>query len=257
MLPELATKPEVRELVAQTQALFEVGSHYAVVSVADYEVAGAELQRVKGAQKRLDDLRKSITRPIDAAKKAVMDFFREPEEKLARAESGIKRAMTGFQAEEDRRRREEQARADEAARKERARLQAIADETARKAREQAEAQRRAAEEAAAAGRAAEAQRLAAAAARTEEKAAAKAGAFESRAAAVVAPVISREPPKVIGVQTREVWKFEVMDSDLVPRQFLSVDEAKIRKVVGALKGDTRIEGVRIWSEKAIAAGSAA
>ena len=217
---EIAKNPQVLELTAQTDTLLEVASHYHVANADDYQVAGVELQRVKGAQKRLDDLRKSMTRPLDVAKKAIMDFFRTPEEKLARAEAGIKRAMIGYQSEQDRKRREEQARVDEAARKERERLAAQA------------------QKAAASGKIERAEQ------------------FEQRAAAVVAPVISREPPKVVGVQTREVWKFEVMNPEVVPSQFMSVDEGKIRKVVGALKGDARIEGVRIWSEKAIAAGSA-
>jgi hypothetical protein len=221
MLLDPAQDPQVKELTAQTETLLEVGSNYRVANAGDYQVAGIELQRVKGAQKRLDDLRKSMTKPLDAAKKAIMDFFRTPEDKLARAESGIKRAMIGYQSEQDRKRREEQARVDEAARKERERLAAQA------------------QKAAASGKVERAEQL------------------EQRASAVVAPVISREPPKVIGVQTREVWKFEVTNPDLVPRQFLSVDDSKIRKVVGALKGDTKIDGVRIWSERAIAAGSGA
>jgi hypothetical protein len=220
MQPDPAQDPQVKELTAQTDQLLALGANYHIVNAAGYEVAGVELQRVKGAQRRLDDLRRSMTRPLDEAKRAIMNFFRAPEEKLARAENGIKRAMVAFQTEQDRLRREAQARADEAARKERERL------------------------------AAQAQR-AAASGKTE-----KASQLEDRASAVVAPVIARETPKVVGVQTREVWKFEVTDPAAVPREYLAVDESKIRKVVGALKGDTVIPGVRVWSEKAIAAGSA-
>lgn len=213
--------PEVKELTAHTETLLAVGTNYTIADAGDYRVAGDELQRVKAAQKRLDDLRKSFTKPLDQAKKAIMEFFRGPEEKLARAESGIKRAMIGYQEVEDRRRREAQAKADEAARKERERIQAQAAK------------------AAAAGKAERAEQL------------------QQRASSVVAPLVQRETPKVSGVQTREVWKFEVTDPAQVPREYLSVDESKIRRVVGALKGDTVIPGVRVYSEKAIAAGSAA
>lgn len=218
--PNPADDPEVKQLTAQTDTLLAVGSNYVVRDADEYRVAGDELQRVKGAQRRLDELRKSMTRPLDAAKKAIMDFFRGPEDKLARAENGIKRAMIGFQQEQERKRAEEQRRADEAARKERERLAAQA-------------------------------RAAEASGKVE-----KAAQLEQRAAGVVAPVISRNPPKVTGVQTREIWRFEVTDPDLVPREYMSVDESKIRRVVGALKGDAKIAGVRVWSEKAIAAGSA-
>lgn len=250
------TDPEARALTAQTDTLFAVGQHCTVVTAADYEVAGLELKRVKDAQKKLDELRKSMTRPIDAAKKAILDFFRGPEDKLARAESGIKRAMVTYQDEQARVRREEQRRADEAAAAERRRLAQQQAEAEAKARAESERLRREAEEAAAAGRAAEAAKLNAKAERTEEKAAEKVEALQLREAQVVAPVIQREPPKVSGVATREVWKFEITDPTQVPRQFLMVDESKIRRVVQAMKGDASIPGVRVYAERQIAAGAA-
>lgn len=265
----LATNPAVIELTEQSETLLTVCTAYKVANPADYEVAGLELRRVKDAQKRLDELRKSMTRPLDVAKKAIIEFFRAPEDKLAKAEAGIKRAMVTYQDEQERLRREEQRKAEEAARRERERLAEQAREAERKAREKAEAERRAAEEArkaaekaAAEGRAEEARKAAAAAAAaearaaaTEAKAAERVEAIETRAAAVVAPIISREPPKVAGVATREVWKFQVENPALVPREYCVVDEAKIRKVVAALKGDTTIPGVRVYAEKSIAAGA--
>jgi hypothetical protein len=128
--------------------------------------------------------------------------------------------MIGYTDEQERLRRIEQAKADEAARKEKEKLEAQA-------------------------------RKAEASGKVE-----KAATLEMRAATVVAPVINRAPPKVIGVQTRDVWKFEVTDPTQVPRQYLVVDESKIRKIVGAMKGDTQIPGVRVWSDKNIASGAA-
>lgn len=221
MATDWGSDPKVKELTAQTDQLLELAEKYVVTTDAEYETAGTELTRVKAQQGKLEELRKSITRPMDAAKKAVMDLFRGPEEKLARAEAGIKRALVGYQEEQDRKRREDQARADEAARKERERIEAQAAR-------------------------------AAAAGKVE-----KAEALQVRASTVVAPVVQRSAPRVAGVQLRDVWKFEVTDESKVPRQYLSVDEGKIRKVVGALRGDSQIEGVRVWCEKAVAAGSGA
>jgi len=218
LLPEL-DKPEVRELATQAENLLAVGINYQVRAPAEYEVAGMELKRVKDAQKKLDDLRRGITRPLDAAKKAVMDFFRAPEERLARAESGIKRAMISFTDEQDRKRREEQARADEQARKERERIEA----QARKAAESGKIE--------------------------------KAEQLELRAATVVAPVIQREPPKVAGINTREVPKFEITDETLIPREYLAPDLVKIRAVVNALKSQANIPGVRVYMVKQLAAGT--
>ena len=222
MLPDInpATDAEVKELTTQSEALLALSSTYRVATQDQYAGAGDELKRVKAAQKRLDDLRKSMTRPLDAAKKAIMDFFRGPEDQLARAESGIKRAMISYSEEQDRIRREEQRKADEAARKERERI---------------EAQARRAEDA---GKAS------------------KAEALQERAATVVAPVIQREAPKVAGINMRDVWLFRVKDPAAVPREYLMLDDAKIRKVVTALKGDTVIAGIEVYSEKRMASGAA-
>lgn len=216
---DLTSKPEVREIIQTTDTLLAVGTSYAVVTAADYQVAGEELKRVKDAQKKLDELRRGMTRPLDAAKKAIMDFFRGPEEKLARAEAGIKRAMLTYSQAEEKKRREAQARAEEAARKERERLEAQAAK-------------------------------AAAAGKVE-----KAAILEQAAAATVAPIAVPEPAKVAGVSMREVWKFEVVDPAAVPREFLVVDEKKIGAIVKALKGDTNIAGIRVYVEKTLAAAS--
>lgn len=220
MQPDIASNPEVRELTAQNETLLAVGTNYRIASAAEYSVAGLELKRVKDAQKKLDDLRKSMTRPIDAAKKAIMDFFRGPESKLAQAETGIKRAMIGFSEEQDRIRREEQRKADEAARKQQEKLQQQAAK-------------------------------AIASGKVE-----KAVELETRAATVVAPVIQREPPKVAGVNMRDVWKYEITDPDALPREYTMPDEKKIGGVVRAMKGDTAIAGVRVWKEQQVAAGVA-
>lgn len=94
-------------------------------------------------------------------------------------------------------------------------------------------------------------------------------AFEANAAAIAlsaqtgkpvevpAPVAVVVPPVAEasrGVKTdygttsvRKVWKFEVTDSALVPRQFLMVDEQAIRRAVA--EGARTIEGVRIYQDE--------
>ena len=251
----IASMPAVQAVTAEVASLETFAATYAVETAAQYQHGAEDLKRVKAAQKKLEETRTSLTKPINESLRRLNDFFRAPADRLAAIERTIKAALTRFADEQERVRREEQRKAEEAARKERERLEAQAREAERRAQEKAAEERRAAEEAAAAGRAEEAARLAARAAATEAKAASKVEAIETRAAAVVAPIISREPPKVAGVATREVWKFTVTDPALVPREYCVVDETKIRKVVAALKGDTTIPGVRIWCEKSIAAGT--
>jgi hypothetical protein len=139
---------------------------------------------------------------------------------LEEAETAIKTAMDAYIKEQEDLRLEEQRRADEAARKQQQKLQ----QQATKAIESGKVD--------------------------------KAVDLEQRAAAVVAPVIQRQAPKVTGIVPKKAWKFEVVDPAKVPREYLAVDEKKIGAVVRALRGDTQIAGVRVWSENQIAAGAA-
>lgn len=262
--------PAVQAVTAEVGALETFAATYAVETAEQYQHGADDLKRVKAAQKRLEETRTGLTKPINESLRRLNDFFRAPADRLAAIERTIKAALTRFADEQERIRREEQRKLEEAARKERERLEAQAREAERKAREKAEAERRAAEEArqaaekaAAEGRAEEARKAAAAAAAadaraaaTEAKAASKVEAIETRAAAVVAPVVVREPPKVAGVATREVWKFRVVNPALVPDQYKVIDEARIRKVVQALKTDANIPGVEVYAERQIAAGAA-
>jgi hypothetical protein len=69
-------------------------------------------------------------------------------------------------------------------------------------------------------------------------------AGDVRAAALATATIA-EKPEVEGVRTRETWTFRVVDARLVPREFLVIDEKKIRAHV-AEHGDSRpIPGVAI------------
>ena len=62
------------------------------------------------------------------------------------------------------------------------------------------------------------------------------------------------PSAPSAVQTREVWKFEVVDFKRLPDEYKMADESKIRKVVQAMKGDCDIPGIRIEPELVIVSG---
>lgn len=215
-----ATNPAVIEVTSGITALEKFAASYTVTTPEQFQAGAADLQRVKGMQKKLEETRTGITGPMNAALKKVNDFFRAPAEKLVAIEQLIKRKLGAYHEEQQRIAAAEQAKADERARKEREKLE---------------------------------QRAAAAEASGKVE---KAAALQTQAATVVAPVIVREAPKVAGVQMRDAWKFQVVDPNLVPREYLVVDETKIRKVVAALKQDTNIPGVRVYSEKQIASSAA-
>ncbi|HLF13209.1 MAG TPA: hypothetical protein VJA26_18570 [Gammaproteobacteria bacterium] len=248
-LVELSIPTPTNAAAERAQSALAHAQSMNIVTAEQYEAGAMELQAIKGKWREIDEARKQLVKPIDEARKRIQEFFGAPLAFLEKAEGIVKGKLTTFQNEQERIRREEQRKAEEAARKERERLEAQARETERKAREKAAAERRAAEEAAAAGRAEEAARLAERAAATENKAAEKAIELEQRAAAIVAPVIQREAPKVAGLSMRETPKFEIVDASKLPREYLVADESRIRKVVNALKMDANIPGVRVWMDK--------
>lgn len=259
MNENVETLPAVQAITGEINELAAFAQSYQVATPEQYSAGAEDLKRVKAAQKRLEETRTGITGPMNAALKRVNDFFRAPAERLTVIERTIKGALTKYADEQERLRREEQRRAEEAARREREAAERAAAEARRKAAEEADRLRREAEAAAAAGRAAEAEKLAARADAKVERAETKAEALETQAATVVAPIIQREPPKVVGLATREVWRFEIVDASKINAAFLMPDEQKIRKQVAALKGDAAAiigPGVRIWSERSIAAGAA-
>lgn len=220
MPPDYSKTPEATEATEIVQRTEVALKEFKVVTAADYETAASYLGKIKAGQKKIEELRTKITVPLNAALKAVNDLFRAPAAKLVAYEQQVKRAMLAYDDEQERLRREAQAKLDEAARKEQEKLNARAT-------------------------------------RAEEKGQTeKAEQLQQRAATVVAPVVERAVPKVAGVSSREVWNFEVTDPAQVPREYLMVDESKIRKVVQALKGDTVIAGVRVWSSKTLAASAA-
>lgn len=59
--------------------------------------------------------------------------------------------------------------------------------------------------------------------------------------------------KVEGISRRKVWRFEITDASVLPREYLMPDEQKIGGVVRAMKNQTRIPGVRVWEDEQISA----
>lgn len=64
-------------------------------------------------------------------------------------------------------------------------------------------------------------------------------------------VLTPSTPKLEGVQERVSWKFEITDESLIPREYLMPDEKKIGGVVRAMKGETRIPGIRVFTDTSL------
>lgn len=213
---DLITRPDVKELTAEAETILVEARRFEIKTNVSYTLAAEELQRIKGAAKKLEAVRKSITQPMDAAKEAVMDFFRAPALKLTEAETQIKAAMRAYQADLDKKAEEARREADAIAAAERERLA-----------------------------------LAAAKAAEEGRHDDAAAIVEAVADVVALPIAVRSAPTVKGISFAKVWKFEIVDDSLIPREYLLVNETAIRKVVSALKGKTNIPGIRVFEDEQI------
>lgn len=61
----------------------------------------------------------------------------------------------------------------------------------------------------------------------------------------VLPSVKLEKPKLQGTSVRNRYDFDIVDVNLIPRQYLIVDTAAIGKVVRALKEKTNIPGIKV------------
>jgi len=219
---------EAKQVVDKTEIMAKEFNNYIVGNVTEYTCAGDDLKRIKSKSKELDTLRKSITQPLDESKKKTMAIFKVPLDLLANAESIVKSSMIGFQQEQERIRREEEQRREEIQRKaaEKLRLEA-----------QKEAERIAKLKTPAA----------------KERAEVKAAELVEQAEQVEAFDTAIAPVKVevTGISTRKLWKFKVVDTALLPREYMIADEKMIGAMVRGSQGKKKIAGVRIYSEDVI------
>jgi hypothetical protein len=218
--------PKVHELDSATAAILARATDFSITSVDQYDTSGEVLKSIKAKQRELNDLRLSLTRPLDDAKGRIMALFKPAGDRLSKAETLIKGAMLTFQRGQEERRRIAEAEARAEAERERLKLQRQADAARKKGNED------------------------------------KAEDLEDRAASVPVPIVTVEKPSVSGVATRTTWRAEVVDMlELVKacaegRQPLSLLEPNmviLNAQARALKRELTIPGVRAVAEEGIAA----
>jgi len=212
---------QAKQLIEETEIVVAQAQTFAIATMTDYQLAGEELKAIKRRMKELDDLRKSMTRPLDNAKKAVLDFFRPVSDGLSQAENLIKRAMLGYQQEQERKRQEEEARLRKITEDEQRRRDALAEKQAEKAR-----------------------------ARGNEE---RAQEILENVPIIPIPVVLKEQPKVKGIATREIWKFRFVNVSLLPREYMIPNEKMLLAFARATKGTIPVPGVEFYSEEIVAA----
>lgn len=211
---------------AESRALVASAEGLTIQTAIELETSSILLMEIKGRQKGLADLRLSITKPMDAAKKRVMEVFQPAVDRLASAELTLKRAVLAYTQDQERQRREKQARLDEEARLERERLQ-----------EQAERERDVGHDD-------------------------LATISEQIAETVEAPTVEAPTLPSGPVHVRTTWHAEVVDLAALagacaegqqPIGLIQADMTKLNAMARTLKGDLAIPGVRAVSEEGVTA----
>lgn len=252
--------PEVVKATGIAEQSYELALAVKVDCQEMYAVAGDELRSIVTKRKAIEELRLSLTRPIDLAKARIMDLFRAPTDRLAKAEQLLRGEMTRYQA-------EERAKAEAARREAEAKAAAERAEQERIAREASEAQRKAAA-------LAEASRIAGdlEAAKVLQEAVAvqreiAEAAREQVELADIAPptMIATIQPKAAGVATRKNWKHELTDfkalvlaaakraeaGDDFLLGFLLPNDKALGTAAKSMQAKLSIPGVRVYAEEGL------
>lgn len=198
----------------------EETSKSVVITNADERNAAIEtLQSVKSRRQQIVEFFADSKSKAHAAWKSIVASEKSFTDRLDAVESSIKKAVLGFDAEAERLRRAEQQR-----------LQAEADALAKKERERLE----------------------------REAAKLKTPELKERrlatAAAVVAPVVQLAPASFStqDASTRKTWKARVINTALVPREFMMVNESALAAFAKSTKGTTAVAGVEFYEESNLA-----
>lgn len=138
---------EFSALSDQANNALTFAKEFKITTQSDYDLASDTLKQIKQRRTALEDLRKSLVRPIDEAKRRIQELFTPRLALLTDAEDIYKKLMIVFEDQQERARRAEQARLDEQARKQREALEQRAAAEAAKGRDEraAELQQQAAE----------------------------------------------------------------------------------------------------------------
>lgn len=127
LAPESEASETAQQYEAQSRDLLTMAKQFEISTADDYERANESLKGIIIKKRELDERRKAITRPIDDAKKRIMDLFQPALKYLEDAEQTIKRDMLVWNREQERLRQEREARLREQQRKEREKLQQQAE----------------------------------------------------------------------------------------------------------------------------------
>lgn len=205
-----------QEITTEVKNFLSMVSDSIVIETQEQDVQACELgKKINGELKRLGALKKTMTDPINLSLKNIRALFKPAEDAGEKYLRTIKDAHNGFVAEQQRIAREHEARLAEIARQKAEELKEKAKDEAFEGNEEV----------------------------------AKALEQEAIMAETLTPVVAPAVPKVEAVAMKTYWSAEVVDINLVPREYLLPDMNKLNALARAIKGESNIAGVRFVSRQ--------
>lgn len=221
--PKIPTKDE-----KEVQSLVSIVDEYRnfdVTSVDDCQHAADILGKYKTRLNDLEERRKLITKPLDDAKKSVMDLFRPAADAIKTLEGILKPKIVAFQRKQEEEQRRLQAEAEAKARKERERLEKRAEQAREKGQEE------------------------------------KAAALEQQAVTTVAAAPAVVEQKVSGISSRKTWKAKVTDVRAlckaiadgdIPASVIDFKQSELDRFAATWQNSKDFPGIQIYQDTTIA-----
>ena len=220
-MSEISVQPirveKLEEKTRESGLILAQSSSISITSSPDYQSAGDLLKTIKGKMDILNQQRISITKPLDEAKKKIMNLFRVPLDYYGKAEITIKTAMMDYSRRIEREKKEKE--------------QKIREEQERRAKE-LERQAKKVKDGA---RSAELLRQA-----------------DAERTTIIVPAI--QIPKINGVKITTRWIYEITDLSLLPKEFMIPDDKKLSALARSTKKTFLIPGVKFLEVSGIASG---
>jgi hypothetical protein len=220
----MEVQTEDKSEINAIQSLPELYRNFEIVTADHCQQAATVLSDAKKRVAVLEERRKQITKPLDDAKKSVMDLFRPATDACAALERIIKPKIAHYHNEQERIRREAQAKAEEEARKERARLEAQAAKAREKGKEE------------------------------------RAEALEIKAATTVAVTPAIATQKITGASVRKVWSAEVIDvielckaivAGDIPPTVIDFKQSELNRLATTWQNNRAFPGLRISQQSVV------
>ena len=212
---------ETQQMVNNSIKELAVVDSLRITTPAEYSQAGEMLKMVKGNYKTIDAKRKELELPFRDGLKGLQDFFKPVLERYSYAETKLKLGIVNYTVEQSRIRADQERKARELAAKEQDRIDAEATADALQA--ESEGNHNQAEE------------------------------ILNTVPQVAMPVIQDTQVKVEGVSMRDNWQYRIVDTSLLPREYMIPDEKLLSSIAKAKHDSMKIPGVEFFNEPIVSA----